>query len=127
MTDHDDTEDLDGELPADAPEETPAEAIERLSTELTGIARRASGGSVEFARGSVVFAVQTGARLEFRLRTEIAAAGLRTAATSRSPRGADWISLDTSAGDAFTVDRVVAWFEMAWRVAGESAGQPRPH
>jgi hypothetical protein len=128
MTDRDGADDeVEGTLPQDEPAETPAQAIERMAGELDGVARRTSGPSVEFVRGATVFAVQTGSKIEFRLRAEIVSAGLKTAATSTSTRGAEWIGLDTSAGDVFTVDRTTAWFETAWRFAGEAAGQPKPH
>ena len=130
MTDHegpDDADEVDGTLPQDEPAETPAQAIERLAGELEGVGRRTSGPSVEFVRGAIVFAVQTGSKVEFRLRVEIVNAGLRTAATSRSARGDEWIGLDSAAGDVFTVDRTAAWFETAWRFAGEAAGRPKPH
>jgi hypothetical protein len=126
MTDRDGTEDeVEGTLPQDEPVETPAQAIERLAGELEGVLRRTSGPSLEFVRGATVFAVQTGSKVEFRLRAEVAAAGLKTAATSKSARGADWIVLDTSAGDVFTVDRTAAWFETAWRFAAGPAGGAR--
>jgi len=127
MSDHNGTEDAGDVFPQEAPEESPAEAIDRLAAELDGVTRRSTGGSIEFVRESSVFAVQSGTRLEFRLRPEVAAAALRTPATSKSARGADWIALDTATRDQFTVDRTVAWFEMGWRVAGESAGRPKPH
>lgn len=127
MSDHNGTEDAGGSLPQEQPDESPAEAIDRLAGELEGVTRRTSGTSSEFVRASFVFAVQSGTKLEFRLRPEVASAGLRTPATSRSARGADWIVLDTTTADQFTVDRTVAWFEMAWRVAGESAGRTKPH
>ena len=128
MSDRDGADDeVEGTLPQDEPVETPARAIERLAGELEGVGRRTSGPSVEFIRGATVFAVRTGSRVEFRLRAESVSAGLKTAATSRSTRGAEWIELDTSAGDVFTVDRTTAWFETAWRFAGEAAGRPKPH
>lgn len=114
-------DEVEGTLPQDGPVETPAQAIERLSGELEGVQRRTSGRSVEFVRGSTVFAVQAGSRCEFRLRAEIVFAALRTPETSKSERGADWVALDTSAGDTFTVDRTVAWFETAWRFAAPPA------
>jgi len=121
-------DDANGTLPQDEPAESPAEAVDRLAGELDGVHRRTAGQTVEFVRGSIVFAVQEGSKLEFRLRPEITAAGLRTTATSRSARGPEWIALDTKTGDAFTVDRTVAWFETAFRVAGEGGpAAPRPH
>jgi hypothetical protein len=121
-------DDPNATLPKDEPAESPAEAVERLAGELDGVHRRTAGQTVEYVRGAVVFAVQEGKRLEFRLRAEIVAAGIRTPATSRSAHGPDWIVLDTGAGDTFTVDRTIAWFEMAWRVASElGPGAPKPH
>jgi hypothetical protein len=127
MSDHNGTEDAGGTLPQEEPAESPAEAIDRLAGELDGVQRRTAGHSIEFVRGSLVFAVQTGTKVEFRLRPEIAAAGLRTPGAAASGRGTDWISLDTTTRDQFTVDRTVSWFEMGWRIAGESADRPKPH
>jgi hypothetical protein len=125
MTDNDDA---GGTLPQDEPAESPAEAIERLAGELDGVHRRTSGRTIEFVRGAVVFAVRNDAKVSFRLRPEIAAAGLNTTATARSVRGPEWIELDTATGDAFTVDRTVAWFKTAWRVAAEGGPPiPKPH
>jgi hypothetical protein len=125
MTDNDDDA---GTLPQDEPAESPAEAIDRLAGELDGVQRRTSGRTIEFVRGSVVFAIKEDARVFFRLRPEIVAAGLNTTATARSERGPEWIELDTKAGDAFTVDRTVAWFQTAWRIAAEGGPPiPKPH
>lgn len=100
----------------------PALAIDRLAGELAGIDRRGTAHAVEFALGGTLFAVREGAVHSFRLRPEIVRAGLRTAATAPSTRGADWISLRSGGGDDFTLDRAKAWFELAWRLAG---GEPR--
>jgi hypothetical protein len=109
-------------------EEDPSAAIDRLAADLEGIHRRDSGRTAEFVRGGVVFAVREGARLSFRLRPEIVAAALGTPDTSRSDRGAEWIALESTAVDAFTLDRAEAWFETAWRLAGEAAERrPRVH
>jgi hypothetical protein len=104
--------------------EDQASAIDRLSTELEGIGRRESGPAVEFVRRGIVFAVREGAALSFRLRPEIVLAALRTPDTSASPRGSEWVALESTADDAFTLDRVKAWFEAAWRLAGEVAEPP---
>jgi hypothetical protein len=104
----------------DAPYPTrPAEAIDRLAGQLDGVERRVSGQSVEFARSGLVFVASDGGRFEFRLRSEIVTAALRTSGTSPSQRGTDWIALETDATDGFTLDRAIAWFETAWRIAGE--------
>ena len=107
------------ELPQRTPDEDPAAAIERLSGELDGVARVETGGAVEFRRGGIPFVVCEGTGYCFRLRAEIAQAGLRTPQTAPSARGDDWIWLDTSVRDEYTLDRTRAWFELAWRLAGE--------
>ena len=103
----------------------PAEAIDRLAAELDEIERHEAGIAVEYARGGGVFAVREGLRLSFRLRPEIAEAALQTPDAARSHRGNDWIALQPRGVDGFALDRALAWFESAWRLAGESS-EDRP-
>jgi hypothetical protein len=117
-----------GEGKSVGPGESPAAAVDRLSIELDGVERRESGRTIEFVRGGIVFAVRDGLGQSFRLRPEIVQAALRTPRTSPSARGAEWIALDSDEADAFTVDRARAWFETAWRLAGEIEERPaRPN
>ena len=44
-----------------------------------------------------------------------------------SARGADWISLSGAIADQFALDRAVAWFESAWRLAGPASERAQPH
>lgn len=105
-----------------------SDAIESLAAELAGLHRRDTGGVVEYALSGSVFAAREGEQVSFRLRPDVAAAALGTPGTVRSPRGSDWVTLAPGAVDAFVLDRVRAWFENAWRLAGESPeGRPRPH
>jgi hypothetical protein len=99
--------------------ESPAEAVERLAGELEGVRRREIGKTVEFDRVGLVFATREAGRLSFRLRAEIAEVALRTPETARSARGPEWVALTAAGTDAFTVDRAAAWFESAWRLAGD--------
>jgi hypothetical protein len=101
--------------------ESPAEAVDRLAGELEGVRRRETRGVVEFDRAGVVFATREAGRLSFRLRAEIAEVALRTPETAPSPRGPEWVALESSSTDVFTVDRATAWFESAWRFAGEAS------
>jgi hypothetical protein len=99
--------------------ERPIAALDRLAGELDGVVKRPVGNGVEYVRAGVVFAAQEAGGLSFRLREEIVAAALRTAATSRSARGPEWVALASVATDTFAADRAIAWFETAWRFAGE--------
>jgi hypothetical protein len=110
------------------PMQSPNEAIETLAAELDGVVRREVGKAVEFDRAGVVFATREADRLSFRLRSEVVAAALHTPDTATSARGADWIVLVPAPGDPFSLDRAAAWFESAWRLAGEQA-EPKaaPH
>ena len=105
--------------------EAPAEAVDRLAGELDHVRRRGVGGAIEYDRAGVVFATREAGTLSFRLRAEIAEVALRTLDTAPSPRGGDWVALTASATDEFTVDRATAWFESAWRLAGEESGPRR--
>jgi hypothetical protein len=103
----------------------PAEAIDRLAAELDEIERHEVGIAVEYARGGTVFAVREGLRVSLRLRPEVVEAALQTPDTARSHRGNDWIALQPRVVDGFALDRALAWFESAWRLAGElSEGRP---
>lgn len=103
------------------PIQSAAEVIDRLAVELDGVRQRAVEKAVEYARGGVVFAAREDARMSFKLRPEIVAAALNTPDTAPSERGAEWVTLAPSASDSFSLDRATAWFEMAWRIAGEAA------
>jgi hypothetical protein len=82
------------------------------------------GQTVEYHQAGVVFARRDGSELSFRLRPEIVDAALRTPDTARSPLGAEWVVLTSTATDSFTLDRARAWFQTAWRLAVEGpAGQ----
>jgi hypothetical protein len=107
------------------------DAIDRLADELDDIHRHESGTLIEYVRGATVFAVRQGTIAGFRLRSDVAEAALRTPDTVRSSRGPGWITLQPRIVDAFALDRALAWFESAWRLADESPDdrepQPRPN
>jgi hypothetical protein len=113
--------------------ETPSltEAIDRLADELYDIHRHETGTLVEYVRGSTVFAARQGPIVSFRLRAEVAEAALRTSDTVRSSRGTGWVSIQPRVVDGFVLDRALAWFESAWRLADESPDDrtppPRPN
>ena len=111
-----------------APVESPTAAMDRLAVELDEVGRRQVGQAIEYDRVGVVFAERDAGKLSFRLRAEIVAAALRTPNTAPSARGPEWVALAPAAVDVFALDRAVAWFETAWRLAGESGEeQSAPH
>jgi hypothetical protein len=72
----------------------------------------------EYARNGIAFAHRTDEEvIELRLGAEIADAALRTTATQPSNRGADWVRFAPKAWDEHAVDRLQAWFRIAWKLA----------
>lgn len=67
--------------------------------------------------GGRPFAWASGLAFEVQLGPDIAAAALRTPDVVISPRGPGWIRLAPAVIDDHAADRVVAWFEMARRIA----------
>jgi hypothetical protein len=107
------------------------EAVDRLADEMDDVHRHGSGPAVEYVRGDRVFAAREGTSLSFCLRPEVVAAALQTPDTAPSTRGLDWITLRPGVVDGFAIDRGLAWFESAWRLAGEPPAvrppTPRPN
>jgi hypothetical protein len=103
-----------------------SDAVDRLADELDEIHRHESGTLVEYVRGATVFAARQGSILSLRLRPEVAEAALRTSDTVRSSRGQGWITIQPRVVDAFALDRALAWFESAWRLAAESPDDGTP-
>ncbi len=104
--------------------------LDDMAGDLEGVdVGSASGDGREYARRGVVFASCAGTApsetAEFRLRPEIVDAATKTPGATASRRGPDWVSLRVASLDTFAVDRARAWFEAAWRIAGESP-EPRP-
>jgi hypothetical protein len=72
----------------------------------------------EYAHDGVAFAHRTGEEsIDLRLGAEIGEAALRTPDTGTSSRGRDWVSFSPKAWDDMAVDRLRAWFRVAWRFA----------
>ena len=73
----------------------------------------------EYARNGRPFAQRTGENvIELRLGEEIAEAALRTPDTGPSNRGPDWVRFAPQQWDEHALDRLEAWFRVAWRMAG---------
>ncbi len=94
-----------------------AELLEDVADELGGVQRHDLGGSTEFRRGGVPFAISEPGGAEFRLRPDVAKAALHTPSVKVSARGPEWVRFAPEAVDQFVLDRATAWFEFAWRQA----------
>jgi hypothetical protein len=70
------------------------------------------------------FAAAAGRMFEAQVGPDIAAAALRTPDVTTSPRGAGWIRLEPPVIDDHAADRVVAWFELARRIAAGRQAKP---
>jgi len=92
-----------------------------IATDLENVVSSPVAGSSgrEWRRGSLPFATLTGGRAEFRLPGLVGRAALGTPDTHPSDRGADWIAFLPSELDGMALDRAAAWFENAWRHAGD--------
>jgi hypothetical protein len=64
------------------------------------------------------FAMLGPSGIELRLDAPIAAAATRTPDTGPSPRGPEWIRFNPRELDGHAVDRLTAWFDLAYRRAG---------
>ena len=83
------------------------------------VTTRASASATVWQAAGGPFAALSGAAAEFRLRSDMVRAALRTPNTGTSGRGPDWVVFDTPAElDRYDVDRLRSWFEMAARLAG---------
>ncbi|HUP83753.1 MAG TPA: hypothetical protein VM284_06155 [Candidatus Limnocylindria bacterium] len=71
----------------------------------------------EYAHNGVAFAHRTGEEtIDLRLGDEIGEAALRTPDTHPSSRGRGWVAFTPRDWDDMAVDRLKAWFRVAWRL-----------
>ncbi len=79
-----------------------------------------SASGREYRRGGRPFAVDEAGAVELRLGPDIAEAAMRTPDSGPSSRGEDWVRVAPHEWDDHALDRLEAWFRVAWRFAGES-------
>jgi hypothetical protein len=89
--------------------------VSQLADAAEGLRRRDEGDSVEYSQSGRPVVVVAGDTVRFRLRKDVARAGLTTPGTSADPAGPDWIALESGRSDRFSLDRARAWFEFALR------------
>ncbi|HYM84855.1 MAG TPA: hypothetical protein VEY67_11965 [Candidatus Dormibacteraeota bacterium] len=95
-----------------------AMSLEEPAEALGDVERVPHEGSIELRRAGRPFARLDRDRASFRLDPVLVAAAIRTADTSRSPLGAEWVAFAPATVDRFALDRAEAWLEAAWRRAG---------
>lgn len=124
MQEEDDDEPLDPTAAANAERRarqavsgTLAQVLADLAAADPSIEARASGTVIEYIAGGVAFARAEGPTASFRLRPEIAAAAARTDGTRASPLGPGWVAFTPRRFDRYALDRAIAWFELALRLA----------
>lgn len=76
-----------------------------------------AGGATTWSHREKPFAVLGPTGIELRLDPAIAAAATRTPDTAPSPRGPEWVRFSPRELDGHAVDRLEAWFELAYRRA----------
>lgn len=103
----------DGSEPAD-----PVEMLDELVGEAADVDVHSVGDGFEYSRNGHVFAARgADATVELRLGHEIAEAATRTPNTSASAQGSEWVRFAPAAWDEHALDRLEAWFRVAWRLA----------
>lgn len=89
-----------------------------LAEELDEVTGTDARGEVTYARGGTAFARVTATSLEVRLPADIAEAAVRTPDTTAG-EGVDWVRFTPATAERHVTDRAGAWFQTAWRHAGE--------
>lgn len=96
---------------------TLAEILTAASEELDDVAVSTDGDVTTWSAAGRPFATLAGEWAEFRLDPMVARAALRTADTSPSMRGPEWVVFAPSTMDDPAIDRAEAWFLSAHRHA----------
>jgi len=92
--------------------------LDDFAVELDGVERDATGdGTMTWSRGDRAFAIRDGASVELRLDRTVADAALRTPETEPSRRGPEWVRYTPASLEGHDLDRLEAWFEVAYRRA----------
>ncbi len=99
-------------------ESTLRSVLEETAAALPGIQAEKQGAQTTWSREGRVFAVLDERGAELRLDIPIAAAAMKTPDTAASIRGGEWVSFAPATLDGHAVDRLTAWFGLAYRRAG---------
>ena len=96
-----------------------ARLLEEVAAAEPDIETAQADGATTWSRGGRLFAAAHPSGAEIRLADRaIAAAAARTPDAGPSARGPEWVRFNPRELDGHAVDRVTAWFELAYRLAG---------
>lgn len=98
-----------------------SQLVDRLAAETGGAKTAQTSTGTEYLRDGRVYAAVDRAGIELRLRPDIAEAARRTPSVGPSARGGEWIAFAPPEWDQHAIDRLEAWFRVAWRLAGEKS------
>jgi hypothetical protein len=93
--------------------------LEELVSSEDDITATPVDASTTWSRAGHAFLAAAANGVEFRLERAIAAAATRTPDAGPSPRGPEWVRFNPRELDGHAVDRVTAWFDLAYRLAGD--------
>jgi hypothetical protein len=94
-----------------------AQLLVELGSAVPGATSATADGTTTWSRGGRAFCIAGPLGVELRLDKPIAAAATRTPDAAPSPRGLEWVRFNPRELDGHAVDRVTAWFELAYRLA----------
>jgi hypothetical protein len=95
-----------------------AHLLDELAADAPGVEATSLDGATTWLRGAQPFCATGPRGVELRLERAIAAAAARTPDAGPSSRGPEWVRFNPRELDAHAVDRVTAWFGLAYRLAG---------
>ncbi len=97
---------------------SPSDVLAELVGEAADVEIAADGEATEYSRLGRPFAARAAnGAIEFRLGDEIGEAAMRTPDTGPSSRGTDWVRFAPAQWDEHALDRLEAWFRVAWRMS----------
>jgi hypothetical protein len=104
---------------------TLAPTLAGLAADLADVRTLISGGTMTWSRGETAFAILRASTVELRLDRAVAAAALKTPDTAASQRGPEWVGYAPQTLEGSDLDRLTAWFALAFRRAEQPAGRAR--
>lgn len=94
--------------------------LEEVASTLVGVTSTGRDRGLAWAVGGQAIAIVEDGTASFRIGREIGAAARNTPDTSASQLGPEWVAFCPAVLDGHARDRIVAWFGVAHRRAGQT-------